>query len=292
MEIELHRIELRYLRLRIDDTARRARLLASLAEHGQQSPVLVIGGGAEGYVLIDGYNRVRALAELGFDVVQATVVAASEPDALILAHRLDHTRRRSAIEEGWLVDELIGHHGFSLRQVATRLQRSVSWASRRLALVRELPMQVHSGIRSGHISAHAAMRCLVPLARANRAQCVKLVERLGHHQVSVRQLEQIYNAWRSADAEGRERIVEKPRLLLRAEEERAAQTQPQPGDPAEPVVRDLEVIGGVCQRLRRRVREGLLGTLDESRRALVGRTAEQTRMSFDLALEALREPAP
>ena len=57
MELEFHQLEQTYAGLRIADAARTARLVASLCEHGQQQPVLVVrsaDGGDERYVLIDG----------------------------------------------------------------------------------------------------------------------------------------------------------------------------------------------------------------------------------------------
>ena len=100
MQIELEQLELRYEATRIDDPSRRARLMTSLVEHGQQSAVLVVAGDGDGsYVLIDGYGRVAALAELGRDLVEATVLDLPEGEALIVAHRLEGVRRRSAVEE-------------------------------------------------------------------------------------------------------------------------------------------------------------------------------------------------
>lgn len=56
MEIELHQLELRYAALRIKEAGHRARLVASLAQHGQQTPVLVVAGDQESFVLVDGVS--------------------------------------------------------------------------------------------------------------------------------------------------------------------------------------------------------------------------------------------
>ena len=76
MELELWQLELKYAALKIGAAHRQARVVAALCEHGQQQPVLVVASGAaDRYVLIDGYARVAALAELKRDTVQATVLA-------------------------------------------------------------------------------------------------------------------------------------------------------------------------------------------------------------------------
>jgi len=63
-----------YADLRVADPSADGRLAASLAEHGQKSPVLVVGRGA-GWVLIDGYRRVRLLTKLGHDTVECLELA-------------------------------------------------------------------------------------------------------------------------------------------------------------------------------------------------------------------------
>ena len=93
MELEFHQLEKKYAGLRTADAPRIARLVASLCEHGQQQPVLVVRDsrstdGLERYVLIDGYARVAALGELKRDSVAATVLDLAEADALLLAFRL------------------------------------------------------------------------------------------------------------------------------------------------------------------------------------------------------------
>src|SRR4030042_524265 len=168
MEFEIRELELKYARLRIADPKRQSQLAAALLVHGQQTPVVVVAGTTPGcpYVLIDGYVRVAALQSLGRDLVEALVLPLGEPEALILGHRLEAVRRRSALEEAWLVRELIEGHGRSQGQLAIALQRSVSWVSRRLALVRVLPESVQAAVQRGGLSPQVAMRYLVPLARA------------------------------------------------------------------------------------------------------------------------------
>ena len=60
-------IELRYAALRVIDSGRQARLVASLAREGQHSPVLAVVEEDDRYVLIDGYRRVTAMTSLGRD---------------------------------------------------------------------------------------------------------------------------------------------------------------------------------------------------------------------------------
>lgn len=288
MEIELHQLELRYEALRIHDRARLSELVAKLALHGQQAAVLVVRED-DGFVLIDGYARVAALRELGRDLVEAVVLEVPEAEALVLAHRLEAKRPRSALEEGWLIVELIDRHGLDQRQVAERLGRSRSWVSRRLGLARDLPVSVQTAVRTGVVPAQGAMKYLLPLSRANREHVEGLVDALGGDRVSVRELGRLYTLWKAADAERRREIVSRPRLALKAD----AALQPEPlvpaGDPAAPLLGDLDGIAGLARRARRRLDEGVVHEFDARRRGLVARSGTVAKLAVQRLVEALAE---
>ncbi len=161
MQVEISDLTLRYAGLRVRDAARASRIRASLAAVGQQSAVTVIAADVDAtgrFVLIDGYLRVAALRTLGRDVVDAVLVELRESDALIMAHRLDEVGRRTALEDGWLLDELMQHHGLKQDELSRRLSRSRSWVCRRLALVLALPEVAQSAVRVGRVPAQSAMK--------------------------------------------------------------------------------------------------------------------------------------
>lgn len=256
MQMEFHQLELTYRKLRRRDAKRQAKLLASLSEHGQQSPVMVVkqNGGTERYVLIDGYRRVAALRRLGRDTVEALALPLDEVAALCLRHQLEETKQRSVIEQGWLLAELLERHGVSQAKLGRLLGHSESWVSRRLALVRELPELVQDLVRQGRLCAHGAMRHLVPLARAKTADCVQLVEGLTQAQspITARQLGRLSVAWRCADENERRRIVRQPLLYLRAEEASAV-PQSDPPSPERLLRDDLDALRAIARRASRRL---------------------------------------
>jgi ParB family chromosome partitioning protein len=254
MKLELGELDLRYAELRIREVSRQRRLVASLAEHGQQTPVLVVRDG-DAWVLIDGYARVAALRKLAEDLVEVAVLEVSEAEALVMGYRLDNGRQRSALEEGWMLRELVERHTVERRELSQRLDRSTSWVSRRLALVSALPEVVQEKVRTGKLSVQAATKYLVPLARANTEDCVRLVEQLDGERVSVRQMERLYVAWKGGDQELRARIVDEPRLYLRAEESARAQRAPEDDEQAA-ILKDLSIVASVCLRVCRRLVEG------------------------------------
>lgn len=278
VDLELGQLDLRYASLRVMDPGRVARLVAALSRDGQRSPVLVVGGG----VLIDGYHRVRALKELGRDLVRATAVDVSEPDALVLAWRLETGRRKSALEDGWMLAELCEAHGRKVAELAAAMQRSKSWVSERLGLVRVLPASVQEAVRSAKVPANAAMKCLVPMARLDADGCARMVEAI-EGSVSVRQMERLHSAWRHALPEGQARIIADPMLLLRTEE-----AAPVPPDAEEQLARDFEGIAGLCRRARRQTVEGAFPRGN----SLARRTWTQVEEAFEVLQEEVSRVGP
>jgi ParB-like chromosome segregation protein Spo0J len=63
MQLEFHQLDRRWEHLRVREPHRQRRLLASLAESGQQTPIVVVVSqdNRERYLVIDGHKRVVAL---------------------------------------------------------------------------------------------------------------------------------------------------------------------------------------------------------------------------------------
>jgi ParB-like chromosome segregation protein Spo0J len=116
--------------------------------------------------VIDGYQRIAALQQLGRDTVEAVVWSLSEAEALLLDRSMRCGDHETALEEGWLLVELEQRFGYGLEELARRFDRSTSWVSRRMGLVELLPESVQQQVRSGAIAAHVAMKFLVPVARS------------------------------------------------------------------------------------------------------------------------------
>ena len=230
--LELHQIVRRYSELRITRPRCDARLVASLAQQGQCTPLLVCASAVSEepsrYVLIDGYRRVRALEQLGRDTAVATSTELPEDEALLWHHQMESRGRRTALEEAWLLHELEQAYGMSRDGLAEKLVRSKSWISRRLALVEVLPESVQQLVRQGALCAYAAQKYLVPLARANPGDCEALAAGLAERQVSTRAARQLYIAWRDGDSEQRQRLIHQPHLFIAAM--RARDAEPSSGD--------------------------------------------------------------
>ena len=255
MELEFHQLDLRYEGLRVRRSEREHRLLASLAEWGQQVPIVVVvlAGEPKRFLVIDGYKRVRALRRLGRDTVSATVWEMGEAEALVLERSLRAQEGETAFEQGWLLWELHHRFGLSLEELAQRFERSVSWVSRRLGLVKELPESVQQWVRYGKIAAHVATKYLVPMARAKPQDCERLAEAVAQEKFTSQEVATLYRAWRDGSRRLRSLVLENPKLFLRASRE--AEQEP---TEKTPLCRDLEVIAAMARRALRRFDSELL----------------------------------
>jgi ParB family transcriptional regulator, chromosome partitioning protein len=291
MELELHQLDLRYQGLRRRSARKERSVLASLSEIGQQAPVVVLAVEGDRPVLLDGYKRVRALERLRKDVVQAVAWALPEPEALILERLMRNAEGDSVLEQGWLLRELCERFGLTPTEIAKRFDKSPSWVSRRLALVRELPEPIQERVRRGQLVAHAAMKHLVPLARANRREAEQLAEACGARQLSSREVGALCAAWRGGSPATRELILRNPEVVLRAQEE--ARRPKEPTGPDERLLSDFAALSGIARRAGRLLRQGSIRehSRDELSRAARSAYAE-TDSLFTLCRKELLVAGP
>ena len=285
MKLEFHQLDRRYEPLRVRHPQRQRQLLASLAASGQQTPIVVVAMAdqPDRYLVVDGYKRIAALEQLGRDTVEAVLWPLSEVQALVLVRALRWSQPDSALEEGWLLAELEQRFGYGLEELARQFDRSVSWVSRRLALVEMLPDSVQQQVRTGEIPAQVAMKYLVPVARASLEDCQQMAVAFARHKFTSRQAGLLYAAWREASPRIRQRLLEQPQLFLKVQQE---VEPPAAASPLQELLRDLEMVAAIAQRANRRLRR-----LNTECEPLEEEPNEQLRHSLALALQGLQRLA-
>ena len=246
-QLEFHQLDRRLENLRVRHPARQRRLIASLAESGQQTPIIVIERveSAGRYLVIDGHKRIAALQQLGRDTVEAVVWQMSEADALVLERSLRMSEPETALEQGWLLQEMESRLGCSIEELARRFDRSRNWVANRLALVEALPESVQQLVREGKIAAQIAMRCLAPVARISVEHCQRMAQAFAQQPWTTRQAGAFYQAWRRANGVVRERLLAAPKLFRKAQE------------PLHALDKDLDRIAAIAQGALQRLEEPL-----------------------------------
>jgi ParB/RepB/Spo0J family partition protein len=251
LRLDLHLLIPRFAPLRLRDPERLACLTRSMRQHGQLMPVVVVPESLDPprWVVIDGYRRLEALREIGEDLVWVDVWERPVDEALLLCLARGPERGWEAIEEAALLHELSGR--YSLREMAQRIGRDVSWVSRRLSLFKALPEELLEAVRTGKLSVWAATRILAPLARANSAHARTLLGELEKTPLSTRELERLLAQYQRTPKARRERLVANPGLFVQALDSRAqtAEDQRLAEGPEGAWCKDLVVTGKILKRL-------------------------------------------
>jgi ParB-like chromosome segregation protein Spo0J len=256
MELDLHRLELRFAAMRIVDAPAVQRLANSIQECGQLVECVAAGDPeAASLVLIDGYRRVAALRRLGRDTAQVQCWSCPVGQALTQVLARSGSRQFTPIEEALLLRELIDAHGLKLRDAAHQCARDVSWVQRRLMLLGELPQALLEAVRSARVSSWAATRVFAPLARANSDHANRLLASLDAHMLSTRELRTWFDHYQGAQREQRERMVEHPHLFIHTLNQRELDRDAQQlrEGPERDVVGDLGHLRALLERVRRRL---------------------------------------
>lgn len=256
MELDLHRLELRFAATRIKDAPAVRRLADSIQEHGQLVECIAAGGPADArLVLIDGYRRVAALARLGADTAQVQCWNCTVGQALTQLLARSNSRPFTPIEEAMLLRELIDAQGLTQREAARQCARDASWVQRRLMLLGALPEAVLQAVRNAQVSSWAATRIFVPLARANSDHARGLLASLNTHSLSTRELAIWFEHYHRAQRTQRERMVEHPRLFIDSLNERSTERDAQQlrDGPERELAGDLGHLQSLLERVRRRL---------------------------------------
>jgi hypothetical protein len=197
---------------------------------------------------------------MGRDTVEVAVWPMKEAAAVLLDRSLRLSEHETALEVGWLLAELEQRFGYGLDELARRFDRSVSWVSRRLALVEILPEAIQQQVREGKIPAQVALKFLVPVARQSLEDCHRMAAIFAQHHCDTRQAGQLYGAWRKGSPAIRKRILDDPDLFFKTQ--RQAQEKAPAGTGAE-LLRDLEMVVAIVNRAQRRLVGAAATELDE-----------------------------
>jgi ParB family chromosome partitioning protein len=258
LELDLHRLELRFAASRLVEPRAVARIAHSIERCGQVVPCIVVAvpsAGGERLVLIDGYRRVAALRRLGRDTASVERWTCDVTDALLSLLARTQSRPFASIEEALLIRELMQGLGLSQHDLARRCGRDVSWVSRRLQLLSGLPDAALTAVRDGTLSSWSASRIVVPLARANAEHADRLLTALADAPLSTRELRCWFEHYQKAFRSARDHMVNRPRLFidaLRETGEQRAGERLRDGPEGE-CAADLRSIEVVVARLRKRV---------------------------------------
>ena len=255
MELELGQLDLRYGSLYARERRGEGQAVAAVsAEHA--GPVVVVREG-DRWVVVEGFATVRARHRLKHDTVEATVWETGSARGLALRERLRRGRRPSAVEEGWLVTHLAQTEGWSPEEIGHWTGRPPGWVRSREEVVKQLPESVQERVRRGEIDGAVASGPLLSLSRSSQRASEGLGDAIAGKGLSRPQVSDVVDAWRRADAEGRERLLANPVLYVKARQ-------------AHPGGQELLKNGRALLASARRLETEMTGVDEASRRRVQG----------------------
>jgi len=264
-EIEIGRLHLRYAHTRIQRVERVSSLISSMEHFGQILPVIVLREATETLVLIDGYQRVKALERSGRDTVIAEIWECKEEEALVEVLARAHSRKWEFLEEAALLWELHHHYHLSQSRIASLLGRKQGWVSGRLVLYEALSEDLLGWIRKGVISGWAATRVIAPIARAIPEHGKILLENLSKVSLSTREMVLWFRHYQKANRQQRDNLVRQPLLFLKAlrAKEEATEAKVLKEGPEGKWLRECKLIAHLLRDLLKEV-PALLGSKEPS----------------------------
>jgi ParB family chromosome partitioning protein len=167
-------------------------LAGSIGAHGVLQPVVVVEDG-DGFILIAGERRLRAVTMLGLETIPAIVRSANDLERLELA-LVENIQRSdlNALEEARAFRHLLDDFGLTQERVAERVGRSRSAVANTLRILDTSPL-VQEAVRDGAISGGHA-KALAGLDSHARQEVV--LASVVARSLSVRQTESLVAASR------------------------------------------------------------------------------------------------
>jgi ParB family chromosome partitioning protein len=184
VEIPIDEIGEHYRSLRLISPSAEIRMLRSMKRYGQLAPVVINQEADDRHELLDGFKRLRAARNLGFQSLRAWVVAVGGRAGKAALLQCNWTGKTvSDLEEALVVQSLCRQDGMSQVEVAALLDRDKSWVSRRMALIERLSEQVQEAIRLGLIGMSSG-RELARLPRGNQREALAAIQK---HRLTYRE---------------------------------------------------------------------------------------------------------
>lgn len=210
-DIPVSAINEKYAELRLIHPRQDECMLQSMKKYGQLSPVIV-SGNEKGYVLLDGFKRLRAGRKLpGFTALKAREldVKGSAGKAAIL--QLNWVGKSvSDFEEAIVVHSLYKEESLTQTEIAALLGRHKSWVCRRISLVERLSEEVKKHLILGLVKS-SLCRELVKLPLGNQEEALLSIEK---HGLTRRETEKIVSQLLSSPKVEQDKILKNPQDFL------------------------------------------------------------------------------
>ena len=208
MSIPVSKIGERFSSLRIADPAAERAVLRSVQKYGQLTPVVICRIAPGEHELLDGFKRLRAARQLGYEELIARTLEVSLRACKAAMLQLNRIGRAiSGMEEALVVHSLCHEDGLSQVEIAVLLGLHKSWVCRRLSLIERLSDEAQQSIRLGLLPASLGAE----LSRLQRCNQDRLLEVIRKHHLTWRETRKVITALQNSPRWEHEGILWNPR---------------------------------------------------------------------------------
>lgn len=109
------------------------------------------------FEVVDGFKRLQAARDSGIEKLTVVVEDAEGPEAKALLLRANASAKTlTPMDEARVVASLVNEDTLTIRAAAKLLKRRQPWASKRYALARKLPLELHRSVDEGRLPVSVA----------------------------------------------------------------------------------------------------------------------------------------
>jgi len=208
-EVEISRIDTRFEAFRLKDSKHEKVILSSVLENGIKEPLQCVEK-TDQLILLDGFKRLRSAIKLKIHVVPVVSLGDDEAMGIIRLLRLSNEKSLSIMEQAALVDELKKSHGFSVMEIAQRLERSPAWVSVRLGVIAQMSSVVKEAVFAGRFPVRSYMYTIRHFTRVNKiskTQIDNFVKAISSKGLSTRSIEILAHGFFKGNSQLKEQIL-------------------------------------------------------------------------------------
>lgn len=257
-QIEISGLDLRYESYRLKSSGAERTLLLSIMENGIRDPLQGVDRDGN-RILLDGFKRYRCARKLNIGIVPYSSLGDDEVWGIIELLRVSNAKGLSILEQARLIDELKTVHRMSISEIARLLEKSKSWVSVRVGIIKEMSEVVTEKLFSGAFPVYAFMYTLRPFMRINsvkKGDIDDFVESVAGKDLSIRDIELLAQGYFKGSDDLREQIKNGNiawglDLLKKAYQVKGSYTELERG-----TLKVLEITLKYIQKLTLRCREG------------------------------------
>jgi len=198
-EVEVNRLDRKHEGHRQKSESREKQLLVSIMNQGIDEPLAGVITSSGEIILLDGFKRLRSAIKIGMNTVPFVSLGDDEATAIVQMLRLSNAKALTMLEQAAFVEELKRIHGFSVAEIAHRLQKSKAWVLVRLQTLSSMSDKTASAILSGEFPLYSYLYTLHPFRRLTGAASQKEIDEFvslsGGRGLSTRDIELLSDAY-------------------------------------------------------------------------------------------------